>query len=106
MAKTPKAPLNADTLLLAKRIRQFRESLGLSRPKFADILDVPPTTLKNYELGYRTTGSEFLIEIGKKYGASVVLWMMGLPSTFTVPAKDSSEGEREVFRRKYMAQAA
>ncbi|NLR37488.1 helix-turn-helix domain-containing protein, partial [Aeromonas hydrophila] len=32
-----------------KRLRQLREHLGLSRPKFADMLGIPPTTLKNYE---------------------------------------------------------
>lgn len=36
------------------RIRMIRELLGMSRPKFAEALGIPPTTLKNYELGYRT----------------------------------------------------
>ncbi|MCS3461636.1 DNA-binding transcriptional regulator [Aeromonas sp. BIGb0445] len=40
----------------AKRLRQLRERLALSRPKFADQLGIPPTTLKNYELGYREIG--------------------------------------------------
>ncbi|MGY4020127.1 helix-turn-helix domain-containing protein, partial [Aeromonas salmonicida] len=40
----------------AKRLRQLREQLALSRPKFADLLGIPPTTIKNYELGYREIG--------------------------------------------------
>ena len=40
----------------AKRLRQLREQLKLSRPAFADQLGIPPTTLKNYELGYREIG--------------------------------------------------
>ncbi|MNG99756.1 helix-turn-helix protein [compost metagenome] len=40
----------------AKRLRQLRERLKLSRPKFAEQLGIPPTTLKNYELGYREIG--------------------------------------------------
>ena len=40
----------------AKRLRQLREQLGMSRHKFADLLGIPPTTLKNYELGYRECG--------------------------------------------------
>lgn len=87
-----KAPIAAEMTLVAKRIRQFRESVELSRPKFADGLDVPPTTLKNYELGYRATGTEFLLAVGKKYGEQVVLWLMGLPSNYSLPDKDPVRG--------------
>lgn len=47
----------------AKRLRQLREQLKLSRPKFADLLGIPPTTLKNYELGYREIGGGLLLLI-------------------------------------------
>ncbi|MFL9590465.1 helix-turn-helix domain-containing protein [Aeromonas schubertii] len=46
-----------------QRLRILRESLGLSRPKFADMLGIPPTTLKNYELNYRELGGGFLLLI-------------------------------------------
>ena len=38
---------------LAAKFRRLREHLGKSRPAFAEMLGIPPTTLKNYELGYR-----------------------------------------------------
>jgi transcriptional regulator with XRE-family HTH domain len=44
-----------------QRVRQLREAMGLSRPKFADKLGVSPLTLKNYELGYREIGGGFLL---------------------------------------------
>ncbi|MDR7019573.1 helix-turn-helix domain-containing protein [Aeromonas salmonicida] len=47
----------------AKRLRQLREQLGMSRPKFAALLDIPPTTLKNYELGYREIGGGLFLLI-------------------------------------------
>ena len=47
----------------AKRLRQLRELLNLSRPKFADLLGIPPTTLKNYELGYREIGGGLFLLI-------------------------------------------
>lgn len=47
----------------AKRLRQLREQLALSRPKFAALLDIPPTTLKNYELGYREIGGGLFLLI-------------------------------------------
>jgi transcriptional regulator with XRE-family HTH domain len=90
-AKVEKFQMSGSLVLVSKRIRQFRESLALSRPKFADSVDVPPTTLKNYELGYRSTGSDFLISVGKVYGAPVMLWMMGFPSTYELP-KDEARG--------------
>lgn len=38
---------------IGQRIRHVREQLEMSRPKFAVLLGIPPTTLKNYECGYR-----------------------------------------------------
>ena len=38
---------------LGFRLRMLREMMGMSRPVFADAVGIPPTTLKNYELGYR-----------------------------------------------------
>ena len=35
------------------RMLSIRNYYGISRPVFAEVLGVPPTTLKNYELGYR-----------------------------------------------------
>lgn len=44
---TPELPV------LAAKLRRLREYLTLSRPAFAELLGIPPTTLKNYENGYR-----------------------------------------------------
>ena len=57
--------MNPDTSIVGKKIRHIRESLGLSRPKFAELLQVPPTTLKNYELGYREVGGAFLVALAQ-----------------------------------------
>ncbi|AEY02219.1 transcriptional protein [Oceanimonas sp. GK1] len=75
--------MNPDTSLVGKKIRQIREAMGLSRPKFAELLQVPPTTLKNYELGYREVGGAFLVALSQhpelhKY----TLWLL---SDTTVP---------------------
>ena len=39
--------------VLAHRIQAVRETLNMSRDAFANLMSVPPTTLKNYELSYR-----------------------------------------------------
>lgn len=54
-----------------KRLRQLRERLGLSRPKFASLLGIPPTTLKNYELNYREIGGGTLLLIAQHPELSV-----------------------------------
>ena len=54
--------VTADMTLLAAKLRRVREHLGLSRPPFANMLGIPMTTLKNYELGYRDSSADvFLI---------------------------------------------
>ncbi|MGO1247485.1 MAG: helix-turn-helix domain-containing protein [Oceanisphaera sp.] len=57
--------MNPNTSLVGKKIRKIREVMGLSRPKFAELLQVPPTTLKNYELGYREVGGAFLVALAQ-----------------------------------------
>ena len=54
----PKALALAETA--GPRMRIVREYLEMSRPKFADVLEVPATTLKNYELNYRITSLEMV----------------------------------------------
>ncbi|RQM78041.1 XRE family transcriptional regulator [Aeromonas jandaei] len=54
-----------------KRLRTLRENMGLSRPKFADLLGIPPTTLKNYELNYREIGGGVLLLIAQHPQLSV-----------------------------------
>jgi len=54
------SPLNYEA---RTRLRHLREQLKLSRPKFADKLDIPPTTLKNYELGYREIGGGLFLKV-------------------------------------------
>ena len=55
--------MNLNEVSVGQKIRQIREVIGLSRPKFAELLSVPPTTLKNYELGYREVGGAFLVAL-------------------------------------------
>ncbi len=44
-----------------KYVGRVREHMGLSRPPFANMLGIPMTTLKNYELGYRDSSADLLL---------------------------------------------
>lgn len=60
-----------------KRLRTLRENMGLSRPKFADLLGIPPTTLKNYELNYREIGGGALLLIAQHPALSThFIWLV------------------------------
>lgn len=60
-----------------KRLRLLRERLGLSRPKFADMLGIPATTLKNYELNYREISGGTLLLIAQHPELSAYFaWLM------------------------------
>ena len=62
---------------VGQKIRHIRESMGLSRPKFAELLGVPPTTLKNYELGYREVGGAFLVALAHQEQLhKFTLWLL------------------------------
>ena len=84
--------MNISEVSVGQKIRQIRETVGLSRPKFAELLGVPPTTLKNYELGYREVGGAFLVALGwRRYpGICEESGCRGQNSTGNTPA-----GERK-----------
>ena len=72
--------------MLAKKIRRLRESMNMSRPEFAEMLSVPPPTLKNYELGYREVGGAFLVALANtpetaKYIHSLLLTAVSVDSS-------------------------
>ena len=64
---------------MGTRIRTLREAHNVSRPIMAERLDdMPPTTLKNYELGYRQVSGAILESIGRNFGQAWVLFVLGL----------------------------
>lgn len=55
--------LTHEEIQFAHNLRAVREHLCLSRPKFAALLDMPPTTLKNYELKYRSAPAALIFKL-------------------------------------------
>ncbi|ANT70293.1 hypothetical protein TK34_22285 (plasmid) [Aeromonas hydrophila] len=77
--------MTAELLLFRQKLRLLREFYELSRPKFADELKIPPTSLKNYELGYRTPALELLMAINNSRFQPHVIWLLDR----TAPADES-----------------
>lgn len=61
------------------RIRQLRESKGLTMRDVAKLLNMPYTTYVNYEKGVREPNSETLILLADFFGTSID-FMLGKPS--------------------------
>lgn len=55
--------LTAAEIQFADNLMAVRKHIGLARPKFAALLDMPPTTLKNYELKYRAAPAALIFKL-------------------------------------------
>ena len=70
------------------RLKELRETTGLSARKFAEELGIPYTTYYGYETGAREPGSDFLIKVAERFGVSVD-YIIGRPcnDSFLSPAE-------------------
>lgn len=85
---------NIDLNCWGLRIRMIREALGMARPKFAELIGVPATTLKNYELGYREVGWSFIYALlSKEQTRQLALALFVDTPLFTVQDELSRVGE-------------
>lgn len=51
--------------IVGKKIMELRKEKGYKRDDFAKLLGIPPTTLRNYELGVHEPGHSFIIQMAK-----------------------------------------
>lgn len=57
-------------MTIGERIIEQRKKLGLTRIQLAQDLDIPHTTLRNYETDQREPGHLMLITLSKKFGVT------------------------------------
>lgn len=53
------------------RLKELRESLGMTQEEFGKSLDIAKSTYNNYETGIRDPKSDFWVAVAKKYGVTV-----------------------------------
>lgn len=63
--------------LIAKRLKELRESMNLTQSQFGDLINVAQTTLSSYENGSKTPNIYTLYNIAKKCNISID-WLCGL----------------------------
>ncbi len=62
------------------RLKELRESLGLTQAEFGESIGVAKSTYNNYEIGVRDPKSDFWIAVAKKYGVTID-YLMGFSDT-------------------------
>ena len=80
------------TMVLFERIRELRESTGMSARKFAEELGIKYTTYYGYETGTREPGSEFVANFTKRFGVTTD-YILGLEEKN--PEKNPSDAIKE-----------
>lgn len=58
-------------IILYPRLKEFRESLGLTQTEFGKSIGIAKSTYSNYETGLRDPKSDFWIAIAKTYGVTI-----------------------------------
>lgn len=79
-------------MVLFERIRELRESTGMSARKFAEELGIKYTTYYGYETGTREPGSEFIANFAKRFGVTTD-YILGLEEKN--PEKNPSDAIKE-----------
>ena len=77
------------------RLKELRDSLGLTQAEFGKSIGIAKSTYNNYETGIRDPKSDFWIAVAQKYGVTID-YLMGF-SDYPHPAgtekKDPSTAE-------------
>ena len=77
------------------RLKELRDSLGLTQAEFGKSIGIAKSTYNNYETGIRDPKSDFWIAVAQRYGVTID-YLMGF-SDDPIPVKrhekDSPSGE-------------
>lgn len=69
--------VKGDSLLAPYRLKEMRALHQVSRPVMAEILGVPHTSLKNWELGYRSLPLYLAVKIANAFGLPWATYLLG-----------------------------
>ena len=82
-------------MTIGERIVEQRKKLGMTRVQLAQDLDIPHTTLRNYETDQREPGHLMLIKLSKKFSVTTD-YLLGLNEIFEeIKKAPEPEGSEE-----------
>ncbi len=73
----------ANMKIIGSRIREFRESKGLIRETFAEVVGISPQFLAEIETGKKGMSAETLYKIGRQYQISADYILFGHEQPFS-----------------------
>ena len=80
------------------RLKEFRESLGLTQEEFGRSIGVAKSTYNNYEVGIREPRSDFWIAVVSKYIVTID-YLMGFSDSPSPPHIDEEQLDNELIDR-------
>lgn len=80
---------------IGERIIELRKEHGYTRDEFAKFIDIPSSTLRNYELGTREPGHPFLVQMSYIFKVSTD-YLLGLTDEKALPCEIASISDTEI----------
>ena len=80
-----------DPIETGKRIRSYREDIGMSRSDFADSIGISLSHLQKIEIGANGPSIDLLVDISEKYGISLDYLIKGANSYSNLHTKIALE---------------
>lgn len=78
------------------RLKELRDSLGLTQAEFGKSVGIAKSTYNNYETGIRDPKSDFWIAVAQKYGVTIDYLMGFSDDPHSVEANKKSPSTTEV----------
>lgn len=77
------------------RLKELRDSLGLTQAEFGKSIGIAKSTYNNYETGIRDPKSDFWIAVAQKYGVTIDYLMGFSDNPYPISARKKSSGTVE-----------
>lgn len=82
-------------MTIGERIVEQRKKLGMTRVQLAQDLDIPHTTLRNYETNQREPGHKTLIALSQRFGVTTDYLLLGNDESEQTKKPPTPEGAED-----------
>lgn len=82
-------------MTIGERIVEQRKKLGMTRVQLAQDLDIPHTTLRNYETDQREPGHKTLIALSQRFGVTTDYLLLGNDESVKIKKSTTPEGAED-----------
>ena len=91
-------------MTIGERIVEQRKKLGMTRVQLAQDLDIPHTTLRNYETDQREPGHKTLIALSQRFGVTTDYLLLGNDESEQIKKSPTPEGAEDDTYIKFVDQ--